>query len=403
MENIKEKKMIINFPFCWKFKKALLLFIVIGSALNGCKQNKAGTHEEVRHIDLDISDTGNLSKFYNDIDYFLIKSSPDFPLINPYKTIVTDDHILFLDMFQNFIFIYNKNGEISAIINDLGEGPDQFRSIDDFQVKEEFIWIKDALGRKTLVYDFAGNLLDVKKNDLLLSDIFFGEGFELYYTHNDPEFDGRIIKNKNGKYEAYVSMETWMQKTLIKSLTGFISHPKTGTVSYLLPMSYQLVEFDPTGDLENIYRFDFGQYTFKPEQREKLTDFEEKSTFLQSTSIVDNIFSIHPFGDGYMMYVMQQSGEKHFIWLDENKEVFAQYRELENDIDGLTLNIPPWTYSSDRTYFLFYPGKFIEAYNSSLIKGQIVQNSNLQKFVEKNMNELKDENFVLVSLRHRKS
>ncbi|RZS94584.1 6-bladed beta-propeller [Cecembia calidifontis] len=403
MENINDEKLIVEFPLSWKFKKALLFIIVIVAMLMGCKQNKTGIHEEVRNIDLDISYKGKLSKFYDDIDYFLIKSSPNFPLINPYKTIVTDAHFLFLDIFQNFIFIYNKNGEISAIIKDLGEGPDQFRSIDDFQVKEESIWIKDAIGRKTLVYDFAGNLLDVKKNDLLLSDIFIGNGFELYYSHNDPEFDGRIIKNKNGKYEAYVSMETWMQKTLIKSLTGFISHPRTGTVSYLLPMSYQLVEFDPNGDLENMYRFDFGQYTFKPEQRELLTDFEERSRFLQSTSIVDNIFSIHPFGDGYMMYVMQQSGEKHFIWLDENKEPIAQYRELENDIDGLLLNIPPWTYSSTGTYFLFYPGKFLEAYNSSLIKGQIVQNSNLQNFVEKNMGELKDENFVLVRLSHGKN
>jgi hypothetical protein len=396
---IKEEKLTIEYRIWRKLKKTSLPYIIFGATLIGCKHNDTDTFNQVRHIDLDSSVKGKFSTFYSDIDYFLIKSSPSFPLINPYKTIVTDDHFLFLDMFQNFIFIYKIDGEISAIIKDLGEGPDQFRSIDDFQVKEDTIWIKDALGGKILVYDLSGNLLNVKKNEFLLSDVFFGENFELYYSHNNPEFDGRIIRNKNGKHEAYVSMETWMQKTLIKSLTGFISHPKTGSVYYLLPMSYQLVEYDRKGEFKNVYLFDFGKYTFKPEKREKFTDFGEKLAFLQSTSLVDDIFSIHPFREGFMMYVMQQSGEKHFIWLDENKKVLTQFRELQNDIDGLELNLPPWTYSLDGTYFLVYPGKFLEAYNASLAKGQIIGNSDLQTFVEDNINDLKDENFVLVKLR----
>lgn len=383
------------------FKNSLFTIIIV-LFIFSCKNNYDVDQNLTRSIRLENQEKAKASKFFSEIDYYLIKSDERFPLVNPYKTLLYGSRIFLLDKFQNFIFIYNQGGDLEKIIKDIGEGPDQFLQIDDFQVNNNEIIIKDGRTRNMLTYDFSGALISVEKNNFLLGDFYKGEGVELYYVNNDPQFEGRIIKSKNGKISSMIPMEPWMENKLFGSINGFMINPNTNTINYILPFGYQYLEFSNEGELIKQVEFDFGKYSFKSEQRARFNNFEDESKYLEGTEFIRNIFSIHPFGNGFLMYLMQENRNRHYVWLDENLHQKNQYAGIENDIDGMLLSLPPWTYSEDAIYFLYYPGQFINDYNSSFPNPQgdeLKLNEGVHFFVNENKDLLESENFVLVKLK----
>lgn len=386
---------------CFKLNKnkAFIYFFVL--LFIGCGRKRHAGEIDFRAIDLRTKSIGLLSDYFSDVEYILLEPSEQFPLVNPMKLSMRDGYIYVLDRFQNFIFIYSQTGQIYSLINRIGHGPDEYLGIDDFQVMDSSIWIKDGLSGKLMEFDKSGELLSSRKNNFLLGDFFLGNDFELYYLNNDPEFDGRIIKKNSDKITSYIPIENWMVKRLVSTFNGFIENTHNNSIFYVLPMGYQVAEFDLSGELIRNFEFDFGEFSFLPEQRAKFPTQEEESNYLEGTAYIRGIFNLLPYNNGYLLYLRQESNQRHFVFLDKNMNQKSHYTSFKNDIDGLELNKPIWTFGPNEIYFLYYPGQFLDAYSSTFGQPDSMNFSPetaVHKFVKENFDKLYDEGFVLVKL-----
>ncbi|MCR9084298.1 MAG: 6-bladed beta-propeller, partial [Cyclobacteriaceae bacterium] len=144
--------------------RKLLFFILI---LFSC-QAKDDFDEDFIQIDLSSAkeSVNNLSDFFSSVEYVMLEDSDDNPLVQPYKIVSFDSLIFVEDQELDNLLIYNRSGDFLFALNSSDSGPKEFNQIEDYQVSENSIIIKDNILMKFIEFDFSGNFVQESKHQL---------------------------------------------------------------------------------------------------------------------------------------------------------------------------------------------------------------------------------------------
>lgn len=350
-------------------------------------------------IDVDKSISGNFSDVFNGIQYVLIKEDSLHPMVNPYIFEFLGDRIFILDDRQNKFFSYSSEGEFLYAIAASGAGPLEFETIDDFQILGQRIFLKDAMTKKTLIFDLEGNVLGTENNDLLQASFYRNDDFSLYYMHNDPEMGFRIIKKNNDEMIGYIDIPKNIEKRISLDQNGFIQRQREGLIYYNLPFSQNIAVFDKDGDLEHVKNFDFGKYGFDSTMRNRFPGMMEEYEYVQANGLINEINSFLPLKDSYLM-VFRQNSNAHYIFLDSKNNVLYQGKNMNNDIDGMQTTSIPWTINGDQVVVKMYSNQFKSNYRETFGSERKTDqgSSNIHSFYEAHKEELEDEHLILMYL-----
>ncbi|PRY86296.1 6-bladed beta-propeller [Mongoliibacter ruber] len=375
----------------------ILLTLLVIFIFNSCSTDSSNEYGLIE-VDLNESRTGKYSDFFESIDYKILKTNEINPLVRPYSIRFSDSLIFVQDMVQNHILIFNSKGENISTIKNVGDGPNEYRSIDDFQLSNGNLWIKDGLAQKMLKFSLEGNLIETQKNEFLRGNFFKCDEFILYYLNNDPDYNGRILKVKDKEIEEFVDMDQWLQKRMVSHINGFINPKGSNSIYFMLPFTYEIAEFNrSSGVLRNLYRFDFKEFNIPKRIREEFGEIKGELDYAVENSAVYDLSNFLPIGSGYLVFLRQESGKSHFIFLNSEFGVEKQFSQFDNDLDGFVIKNMPWTFSEGKIYFTMHSRQFLNEYKIQFEEG-LNSNQNIHKFYDENMEYFDDENLVLIGL-----
>lgn len=130
----------------------IVLFVICFlTACNNKNINKNGAQLEVDYKNLNKL---NLSEFVDDIKVIRLQSTDGHIVGQISKVLVFDNNIYIWDQLSNMLFIYDMNGNILNTLNKIGNGPEEYIKIIDFDIDEKGIYIVDFPSHSVKLYNF---------------------------------------------------------------------------------------------------------------------------------------------------------------------------------------------------------------------------------------------------------
>ncbi|WP_154855656.1 6-bladed beta-propeller [Cyclobacterium xiamenense] len=374
----------------------LFLFAIVFIACND-------RNRDVRiFIDLETSKSGSYSDLFSGLDYILLSNTEDQFLISPSKIVFSKERIYVSDIDQNILFIYDKKGNVIETLDSEGEGPFEFKTIDDFQIYKDTLIIKDGFLKKWIKFNLDGKVISEEKNIFLRGKFFKQESFTQYYLNNDSDLVGdRVIRIGNdGSVSGFIPIPENLEKRLYQNHVGFLKIRDSERFLFNLPFTYEIAFFNSNGFLDQLKQYDFGKYNFKNDLRFSFSNLVEEFEYLAENRLVYEIGNYLPVSKNlFLMYVKQENGGGHFILMDEKDTIIYQGRNLENNIDGLPLDLMPWTVNDSSVVFRTNSNFIYDNYKKKfkLDKNLIgVKESNLHELVYDNQDIMENDNHVLI-------
>ena len=381
---------------------AFFYFIIF---ISSCSPDNSSTSDS---IDLSKSGSGLASDFIKSFDYMLVNYSDSLPIVQPYMLVPYKDLIFIEDQSLNNIYVIDEQGEVINIIKSEGGGPRQFQYIDDFQVEENKVIIKDTQLNKFIAFNFNGDFLYEEPASNKALNFFSSNEFKLHFYNNRLN-DGEYNFVKEGSKGEILSKEYPVKRgyggKILSLENSFIKDDFENQLFLNIPFSYDVAFFDLNGNLKKIKTFEFGNSSLTDEERliyenGEFTD-DEKS---ESYSFVEYINQFFAIGNKYYMFIANGKTESHFISLDREFNVLNQYKKIENDIDGFSLmNFPRWQ-TDNQLIQRFSSSTFLKNYlkNEEKMKEDF-PNAKIHEFVEKNRYKLERDWLVLIFWNLKKS
>jgi hypothetical protein len=377
-------------------KNLLLFYFLI--FISSCSTDNLSSSDE---IDLSKSGSGLASDFIKSFDYMLVNYSDSFPIVQPYMLVSYKDLIFIEDQSLNNIFIVDDKGEVRNIIKNEGAGPKQFQYIDDFQIEENKIIIKDTQLNKFIAFNFNGDFLFEEPASNKALNFFYSDEFKLHFFNNrlnDGEYNF-VKEASNGE----ILSRTYPAKpkyggNILSLENSFIKDDIEDQLFLNIPFSYDVAFFDFNGNLKKIKTFDFGKSSLTDDFRliyknGEFTDDRKSDSY----SYVEYISKFFALGDKYYMFIANGKTESHLVSLDREFNVLNQYKKIENDIDGFSLiNFPRWQ-TDDQLIQRLTSNTFLKNYlkNEERMKEQF-PNAKIHEFVKKNRYKLERDWLVLI-------
>lgn len=144
-------------------------------------------------------------------DTIRLEAKEDSYIAEISKMEILDNYMYIWDYKQKTIFIFSCNGNFISKINDKGEGPNQYISINSFEIdcKNKEIILSDSFSNRIFIYDKEGKQLKVVKSDIYplkiakQGDLFinFYTGVKNIYDNSNLEENMIHFINSNGEFK----------------------------------------------------------------------------------------------------------------------------------------------------------------------------------------------------------
>jgi hypothetical protein len=377
-------------------KNLLLFYLII--LISSCSPDKLATSDS---IDLSKSLPGLASDFIESFEYMLVNYSDSLPIVQPYMLVAYEDLIFIEDQSLNNIFIIDRHGEVKNIIKSEGGGPKQFQYIDDFQIEENKVIIKDTQLNKFIAFNFDGAFLYEEPASNKALNFFYSDKFKLHFFNNrlnDGEYNF-VKEGSNGEIlnQDYPAKRRYGGKILSLE-NSFIIDNFEDQLFLNIPFSYDVAFFDLNGNLKRIKTFDFGRSSLTDDMRliyknGEFTDGRKSESY----SYVEYISKFFAIENKYFMFLANGKTESHLVFLDREFNVLNQYKKIENDIDGFSLiNFPRWQ-THNQLIQRLTSNTFLNNYlkNEEKMREQFPK-AKIHEFVEKNRYKLERDWLVLI-------
>lgn len=382
-------------------KKLPVFILLIVFMLTSCDEDNSTSLNETIHVNLNEAKKGlKLSAIIGDPKFILLNDPQENPLVSPYQFQFKNNKIYVRDLDYDNIHIYSESGQFIRAIFSSGEGPQEFRQINDFFVTENEIIIQDTFLRKIIVFDQEGNFLLERKHLINNSRLAVSETKFLYYMANDPEFDHNnyLVEERGEIISKFLQIEPELEnsgKFLLPN--SFVPTGKNRFLFYR-PYTYQINFLDLTRNkLGSSISFDFGQAQLSASQHRMPSNF--KNQLIQEKNLVSQFISVLPTTNGIIISFLRGNSERFYLYLDLEAKSTLLISEPENDLIPIKLN-SPWTSDGDRIYFFlnsidFY-NQYVEGFtgeNVSLAEG------NIHHFFQMNKGQLVEDRSMLISFK----
>ncbi len=278
----------------------------------------------------------------------------DFNILTPVKYIVLHSEneateIAYIDkikVFNNKIYIADKmssklvvfdtTGKATGHVGHKGHGPGEYINISDFSIdKEGNIYILDYNNLSLLKYNPENDFISSQKLPFnaevfqCLSDNKFAFGL----TANNPgkyPHDHIIITNKNLEKEKTITRYKNNNTDDNFHLSSFgFTETKDG-IFYHKPIDDYVYVLDHSGNLKNIFFFDFGNKRVPDSYRlnieDKLESFTNYTTLTYFTLVYDNYIYGSLFDKGnYKQFVLNKNTHKIYKKTDESIDKYGHW------------------------------------------------------------------------------
>lgn len=380
------------------FKLKLLTVALI---ISSCATKEKKENSRVS-VDLSESEKTSISQYVDSFEYILINYADSLPIVEPYRIEFYNELIFIEDGSLNNLFIVEKSGEIITVIKSKGSGPGEFQYIDDFQVSENKIIIKDTQLNKFMTYDFNGNLLQEESAKNKALNFYKSEEYMLHFFNNrlNPgEFNflrESLIGEKDEFY--YLAKSGYEYKKVMSLENSFMKDFYDSQLILNIPFSYDIAFFNLDGRIKEIKTFDFGKNGLKDAERLNYSNgsFVDNSNN-QDSEFVESVNQFFPLKNTYYMFLLNGIKEKHLIIFDRNFKIKNQHDIIENDIDGMPIsNFPRWNTKNQliqKRLSSFLLNDYLE--NEKEIRSKF-PNSKIHEFIAKNRYKLERDWLVLV-------
>ena len=369
-----------------------------------CSDNKKFDQDFVQiEIDLDQSVKGKLSDHFENPEYIILDYPDKNPVINLYNIVFRDSLIFIRDNRSHNLFVFDEKGEVVNTINAYGMGPGEYIQMDDFQVTDDRIFIQDTHLQKQLEFDRNGKFIKEIKNRYQNTNFYVGEDYSIYFLSYQTDFQGyNFIRrnNLNGKEEHFYKIEKPLEDIVrIDNLNGIKEMESKDLLYFSMPHATKVVFIDKfSGLLKNTYFFDFGKYNLDDEKR-GFDEGHQLRDLVRDRRLVSRINLFHPYLDKYLLFVRQGLDQRHYIIMDQDFNIINQWKNIENDIDGMSY-VFPWTGTDDHLVFIYnstdFFNDYVNLYGDKKVK---IMKGNIHEFFQMNKQRLKEDTWVLVKLK----
>lgn len=371
----------------------------------GCDQKLAKENYTVSvSIDLNKSESANLSEVYQSINYILLESTDDLPLIRPMKVIMKEGLIGIEDRGGEKYVFYDQKGRIKFDISASGEGPGEFVRTEDFQILEESILIKDPFLNKILTFDLNGVFKKEEKLSSMQGNFYRTDSSTLFYSKNGFDLGAYyFFRLRKNVYEGILEADKRLEGKVYSGKDGFVFNPFSKEVIFTIPFETTSVIFSEDGENSQKINFDFGGDRASMEDFHQLNpqQFDEK---VKNERLVSEISSFYPLEEGYFLRVFRGEKEFHEVFLDKKFVPKAQFNKYKNDIDFMPIRNLPWFISGNEIGYLIPSFLFLEDYEKKFLNNSEVESrGNVHQFFLENKSKLNEDSYVLVLLEVNKS
>lgn len=382
--------------------KNILVFVLIFNFLSCTDKNELDQELITVNVDLNKSIKGKLSDQFESPEYIILDYPDENPVMNLYNVVFRDEFIFIRDNRSNNLFVFDEKGKVVNVINANGKGPGEFFQMDDFQVTDDRIYIQDTYLHKQLEFNRNGKFIEEIENRYNNTNFYVGEDYSIYFLSYQMDVHGNNFirrDNSNDKEEYFYEIDKPLENMVrVDNLNGLKEVESKNLLYFSMPHATKVVLIDKfSGFLKNTYFFDFGNHNL--DNKERKFERQELRNLVRDRRLVRRIDLIHSYLDKYVLFVRQGLDQRHYIFMNHAFDVINQWKNLENDIDGMSY-VFPWTGNEDYLVFRFHSSEFFNNY-IELYKGNKVEikKGNIHSFFQKNKQRLKEDTWVLVKLK----
>jgi len=175
--------------------------------------------------------SAELGDKFKDIELVQLESSDSVLVGAVYSLILNGDKVYVLDISTKSAFIFDKTGKSISVINDYGQGPDEYLELSTFHLdKDNNLVLVDNGSKKKHVYTSLGKFVSVEKIPYSFKSIdYLSDGTEVVVRDmvDSSNLVGHILNvttNRGEDYEflpfVYQSGSTIFEKNQCVTVTG---------------------------------------------------------------------------------------------------------------------------------------------------------------------------------------
>lgn len=189
-----------------------IIFLFFSIIFMSCLEQNSGRDNKLEGETIAINNPINISidELILEYDTIRLEAKEDSYISDISKMEILDDRIYIWDYKQRIIFIFSSKGDFISKISDRGEGPNQYISINSFEVnhKNKEIILSDSFSNRIFIYDTDGKQIKVIKSNIPVlkiakqeeSFINFYTGVKYIYDNSDLEKNMIHFINLNGEF-----------------------------------------------------------------------------------------------------------------------------------------------------------------------------------------------------------
>lgn len=381
----------------------VILVIFISSLFMSCR--KSQRPEAAIFIDLDSGRESKLSEFFEELEYLQLDVPDSIPLVKVWKFDMSTDKIFVSDRELNNVLIFDAFGQFKNIIKATGQGPNEFQSMEDYQIFDDHIYVLDGSLRKILKFDFEGKVKDEIRIEFHPYNFFINESGILYYFGNRPSFEYQsVVSVKNGSIDGLKEIQKDLEGLNYSSVYGFQYDNYDRNVLLKLDTSYEVLIFDEQLNKERELKFDFGRYNFPDEKRKEFFMGYERYAYLMENQMIEMIFSFIPLKSHYLMIVNQTGKPAKTIFIDKKLDDIEVIDKMINDMDGFQANFSPVFQKNGNLIQVkgsrnFY-NEYLENFSGKSIDTALIRDpKSIHHFFNKHKEKLKGDHYVIIKNR----
>lgn len=384
-----------------KINQVFILFsiLLVLSLHGGCRNRETS---DAITIDLDMGKKYLASEVFEELDYILLDYPDETPIVNAYKMLFTDEHIIVESRENASIFIFDRGGNLINIIRNYRDGPGEFRIFDGMSlIGDNQIRVTVGYAKKRLDFDLKGNLLEETK-DLSSRWTYFGDNFILqHFPKGEKPEKYSFIRSSASDTVGYIPLRSGAEQFYEFGYVHSFQNGLQQTILFLENRSKNVYLFDKDGYLKDSIVFDFGKHQLDWETKVRLgNDHQAITSYFDTNKKVDYVNSFFPLSSGYFLSATYDYKKPHWVFLDLDLNVVKIIAGIENDIDQFPLRQYSWTYHDDWIIYQMDSRTFFNEYVKTF-QGQTVdaKNSKLHRFFDEKKEALKEEKIVLVKMK----
>jgi len=254
--------------------KTISIFIVYLFIFCQCSNNhKSQTTSSILHIPIEEEfQSIPADSLFQSATYIPLETTESSLVTNIDKMLIQDSIFYILDKQQKIILSFYPNGVYKSKLDNIGRGPGEYLSLDDFFITDSLIYTLISDQRKINIYDLNfkfisnfpihshGTTITCNNDTLFLFSNY--SSLERYHFYMYQQTTGKLI----GKFRTFPSK---LQGTGYAQTT-FAKHKNN--MYYFLPFHYTIYTFQ--SQTTPVYKLDFGEKYMYPQDFKLYSDTE---------------------------------------------------------------------------------------------------------------------------------